>query len=151
MNKKFWKRRNKNSLKADVDAESTAENSEVRNPLTILGSDSNSSPVVLQRQSVEDNKEAEMVPQTTNDVAAIDITATNPDSDVSSEKTICAALNHDMFVAQRTAAKYYKSFTGSVYAVAACMDNVLVFSTDKICAEDDMSTYASMSNELVNA
>lgn len=147
MNKKFWKRRNKNSLQADVDAESTAENSEIRNPLTILGSDSNSSPVVLQRQSVEDNKEAEMVPQTTNDVAAIDNTAT----DVSSEKTLCAALNHDMFVAQRTAAKYYKSFTGSVYAVAACMDNVLVFSTDTICAEDDVSTYASMSKELVNA
>ena len=140
MNKKFWKRRNKNSHQADVDVESTAENSEVRNPLTILGSDSNSSPVdLIQRQSVEDNKEAEMVPQTTNDVAAIDDnTATNP-----AEKTLCAALNHDMFVAQRTAAKYYKSFTGSVYAVAACMDNVLVFSTDKLChEEDDMSTYA---------
>lgn len=147
MNKKFWKRRNKNSLQADVDAESTAENSEIRNPLTILGSDSNSSPVVFQRQSVEDNKEAEMVPQTTNDVAAIDNTAT----DVSSEKTLCAALNHDMFVAQRTAAKYYKSFTGSVYAVAACADKVLTFSTDKLCAEDDMSTYSSMSKELVNA
>lgn len=147
MNKKFWKRRNKNSLQADVDAESTAENSEIRNPLTILGSDSDSSPVVLQRQSVEDNKEAELVPQTTNDIAAIDDnTATNP-----AEKTLYAALNHDMFVAQRTATKYYKSFTGSVYAVAACMDNVLVFATDKLCNEDDMSTYASMSKELVNA
>jgi hypothetical protein len=146
MNKKFWKRRNKNSLQADVDAESTAENSEIRNPLTILGTDSNSSPVVLQRQSVEDNKEDEMVPQTTNDVAAIDDnTATNP-----AEKTLHAALNHDMFVAQRTVAKYYKSFTRSVYAVAACADKVLTFSTDKLCAEDDMSTYASTSNELVN-
>ena len=146
MNKKFWKRRNKNSHQADVDAESTAENSEIRNPLTILGSDSNSSPVVLQRQSEDNtpNKEAEMVPQTANDVAAIDDnTATNP-----AEKTLWAALNNDMFVAQRTAAKYYKSFTGSVYAVAACMDNVLVFSTDKLCHEDDMSTsYASMSKE----
>ena len=145
MNKKFWKRRNKNSLQADVDAESTAENSEIRNPLTILGSDSNSSPVVLQRQSEDNtpNKEAEMVPQTTNDVAAIDNnTVTNP-----AEKTLWAAVNHDMFVAQRTAAKYYKSFTGSVYTVAACMDNVLVFSTDKLCHEDDMSTYASMSKE----
>lgn len=131
MNKKFWKRRNKNSLQADVDTESTAENSEIRS------SDSNSSPVVLQRPLVEDNKEDEMVPQTTNDVTAIeDNTATNPDGDVSSEKTLCAALNPDMFVAQRTAAKCYKSFTGSVYAVAACMDNVLVFATNTLCKED---------------
>jgi len=147
--KKFWKRRGRNISTTS----SSVDDSEILNPITLIGEGSNCSPIVFQNQSLGKEGADDNV-SSANDADTLGCTTiatSNTSCNTNFKESFCKALDKDVSNCKRKVVNAYNCCSSSIFAVAATMDRFLTACSDSICDQNNEdettyeTTYASLS------